>query len=63
MYETVQRMQVVVSVSFFAYTEKIIVICRWVNALDPKIEKGPWTKEQDKDLLENVNKFGKGLCT
>lgn len=51
------------SVSFFAYTEIIIVICRWVNALDPKIEKGPWTKEQDKDLLENVSKFGKGLCT
>ncbi|KAL9985551.1 hypothetical protein ACROYT_G007972 [Oculina patagonica] len=33
---------------------------RWVNALDPKIDKGPWTKEQDQKLLENVETFGKG---
>lgn len=31
-----------------------------MNALDPKINKGPWTKEQDQKLLENVEKFGKG---
>lgn len=34
--------------------------CRWVNALDPKIDKGAWTKIQDQKLLENVEKFGQG---
>ncbi|KAM7449052.1 Myblike DNAbinding domain-containing protein [Porites harrisoni] len=33
---------------------------RWVNALDPKIDKGAWTKIQDQKLLENVEKFGQG---
>lgn len=33
---------------------------RWVNALDPKIDKGPWTSQQDRKLLENIDKFGKG---
>ena len=33
---------------------------RWVNALDPKIDKGPWTPQQDRKLLENIDKFGKG---
>ena len=35
-------------------------LCRWVNALDPKIDKGAWTKIQDQKLLENVEKFGQG---
>ena len=35
-------------------------LCRWVNALDPNIKKGPWTKEDDRKLLEFVEKLGKG---
>lgn len=31
-----------------------------MNALDPNINKGPWTKEDDRKLLEYVEKFGKG---
>ena len=31
-----------------------------MNALDPKIDKGPWTPQQDRKLLENIDKFGKG---
>ncbi|XP_068710589.1 myb-like protein X isoform X2 [Montipora foliosa] len=33
---------------------------RWVNALDPKVDKGPWTPQQDRKLLENIEIFGKG---
>ena len=28
--------------------------------MDPKIDKGAWTKIQDQKLLENVEKFGQG---
>lgn len=31
-----------------------------MNALDPNIKKGPWTKEDDRKLLEFVEKLGKG---
>ena len=31
-----------------------------MNALDPNINKGPWTKEDDRKLLEFVKEFGKG---
>jgi len=31
-----------------------------VNALDPNIKKGPWSKEDDRKLLEYVEQFGKG---
>ena len=31
-----------------------------MNALDPKIDKGPWTPQQDRKLLENIDTFGKG---
>ena len=31
-----------------------------MNALDPNINKGPWTKEDDRKLLEFVEKLGKG---
>ena len=34
-----------------------------MNALDPKIDKGQWTPEQDQKLLENVEIFGKGELT
>ena len=38
----------------------LFFLFRWVNALDPKIDKGPWTPQQDRKLLENIDKFGKG---
>ena len=31
---------------------------RWQTILDPNRVKGPWTKEEDKKLIELVNKFG-----
>jgi hypothetical protein len=31
---------------------------RWFNALDPSINRGPWTAEEDRLLLELHNKFG-----
>ena len=31
---------------------------RWQNILDPNRVKGPWTKEEDLNLIELVKKFG-----
>ena len=31
---------------------------RWQNILDPNRVKGPWTKEEDKKLIDLVKKFG-----
>ena len=44
----------------FINSNFFLLLFRWVNALDPKIDKGPWTPQQDRKLLENIDKFGKG---
>ena len=31
---------------------------RWQKVLNPSMIKGPWSKEEDKMLAENVKKFG-----
>jgi hypothetical protein len=31
---------------------------RWFNALDPKIDRGPWTEEEDQTLIELHAKYG-----
>ena len=32
------------------HKELSFFLFRWVNALDPKIDKGPWTPQQDRKL-------------
>ena len=36
---------------------------RWNECLDPKIKKGPWTPEENKLLIEKVEKLGAGNWT
>ena len=31
---------------------------RWQKVLNPSMIKGPWSKEEDKMLAENVKKYG-----
>lgn len=30
---------------------------RWVNVLDPKVNKSPWTPEEEKKLIDVCNKY------
>lgn len=30
----------------------------WQKVLDPKLIKGPWTKEEDKKVIDLVEEFG-----
>ena len=49
--------------AWFSWQFHCCLLHRWVNALDPTLDKGPWTHQQDMKLLENVEKFGKGEFT
>ena len=31
---------------------------RWINRLNPNINKGPWTEEEDEKIVEYVNEYG-----
>lgn len=33
---------------------------RWINVLDPALNAGPWTPEEDKRIIELVEKYGAG---